>query len=312
MTKNILIAALFLVQTLYTVAQPEISVARYKDGRQAAVSYTFDDGLKEHYTKVFPRLKSLGLKATFCVIGSKVGSNMKGTPCVTWSELKEMAADGQEITSHGWAHKAVSRLSGESLRYEVQHNDSVIYGHTGVFPRTYFFPGNGRTPEAVDFCARDRVGLRLRQVSIGSKRDSTWLKHWLDGVIARGEWGIGMTHGITIGYDAFKDPEILWQHLAYARSLQDRLWIATFHDVAAYTAERDSVRLKTDYGKKYISVKPALKLNRKIFTMPLTLQIASTQIKRVEQGGKSLALTRRNGCVYANFNPYNGEIRIYR
>lgn len=54
-------------------------------------------------------------------------------PRMTWKMLREMSDQGQEITSHGWAHKNVKKINGEDLRYEVQHNDTVIWEHTGVF-----------------------------------------------------------------------------------------------------------------------------------------------------------------------------------
>ena len=41
--------------------QPEnISVADYKDGKECAVSLTFDDSMKEHYTIVAPELEKRG------------------------------------------------------------------------------------------------------------------------------------------------------------------------------------------------------------------------------------------------------------
>ena len=40
----------------------EVYVADYKDDKQCAVSYTFDDGLEEHYTLVFPEMEKVGFK----------------------------------------------------------------------------------------------------------------------------------------------------------------------------------------------------------------------------------------------------------
>lgn len=51
----------------------QVTIAPYYGGRQAALSLTFDDGLLDQYTLAFPQLKSRGLKATFAIIGSKVG-----------------------------------------------------------------------------------------------------------------------------------------------------------------------------------------------------------------------------------------------
>ena len=103
--------SLLLGLAVNVLAQPQVSIAPYYEGRQAALSLTFDDGLLDQYTLAYPQLKARGLKATFAVIGSKVGGMVRsrqdrengteGTPCMTWQMLREMAADGQEIASHG-------------------------------------------------------------------------------------------------------------------------------------------------------------------------------------------------------------------
>ena len=47
----------------------KVSIAQYRGGRDAAISYTFDDGLLEQYTLVFPELEKRNIKATFAVNG---------------------------------------------------------------------------------------------------------------------------------------------------------------------------------------------------------------------------------------------------
>lgn len=32
-------------------------------------------------------------------------------------------------------------------------------------------------------------------------------------LIETNDWGVGMTHGLTYGYDAFRNPQRLWDHL---------------------------------------------------------------------------------------------------
>lgn len=289
----------------------DISIARYSGNRKAAVSYTFDDGLEEHYTMVFPQLRQRHLQATFCIIGSKVGRDQKGTPCMTWPQLKEMADNGQEITSHGWQHRGVGSLYPEELRHEVQHNDTVIYQHTGVFPRTYFYPGNRKTDAAVAFCSRDRVGTRTHQISIGSKRDTTWLRHWIDDLLESGGWGVGMTHGITQGYDAFRDPQVLWSHLDYVCRLRQQLWIARFCDVAAYIAERDHTRITVKHSRRCTTVKPHTRLNRQLFRMPLTLVVRTGSRFKAFQDGHELPVKRAaDGTALLDFNPHGGPVSL--
>ena len=166
-----------------------ISIAKYADNRKAAISFTFDDGLKEQYSILFPKMKELGIKGTFCLIGSRMNQQPKNPEkqTFTWEQAKEMALNGQEMTSHGYDHKNVSKLTQDELRYEVQHNDTLIYQHTGIFPRTYFYPGNRKSDEAVAYCSKDRVGTRTYQVSLGSKRTQEWFENYLQEVIEKGE-----------------------------------------------------------------------------------------------------------------------------
>ena len=292
------------------VGQPDIHVARFYEDRQAAISYTFDDGLQEHYTMVFPKFKELGLKGSFCIIGSKVGKDQKGTPCMTWEQLREMVEAGQEITSHGYKHLSMEKLTEpEALRYEVQHNDTLIYNKVGVFPRTYFFPGNRKTEEGLAFTQKDRVGTRTSQVSFGSKRDSLWMQNWLNRLLKKGEWGVTMTHGITTGYDCFPNPQVFWDHLEQVAKMQDRIWVATFHDVAAYTAERDTIRLDIHTSKSGITIVPSLSLDPKLFFHPLTLVVSAEAIE-VRQGKNKLPLTKKNGKTLFDFDPHGGKIQI--
>lgn len=47
-------------------------------------------------------------------------------------------------------------------------------------------------------------------------------------LIATGDWRAGMTHGITYGYNAFPDPQVLWNHFDWVKAHGDKIWIATF------------------------------------------------------------------------------------
>ena len=325
MTKNqwlnrIRLFALFSCVFVCIYGQERISVASYYQGRQAAVSYVFDDGLEEHFTMVFPELKKRGLRATFAIIGSKIGGVMhssqdkkngsNGTPCMTWEMLRQLTAEGYELSNHGWEHKNVTRLSDEELRYEVQHNDTIIYENTGYFPLTYCYPGNRTTPETVAFCEQNRVGTRTFQVSIGSKRDSVWLRQWIDTLITRGEWGVGMTHGITEGYDHFSDPQVLWHHFEYVSTLQNKLWVAPFCEVAAYIRERDNVHLEIKKKGDSIIITPTSTTDSHLFTQPLTLILQGITIRSAEQNGHALTIYEKEDKQLIDFNPYAGDIHI--
>lgn len=77
-----------------------VSVAKYRHDKVCAISYTFDDGLAEHYTLAAPQLEQRGFRGTFFINGSKVNKDerhIKDTTRVTWPQLKEMAEKGMKF-----------------------------------------------------------------------------------------------------------------------------------------------------------------------------------------------------------------------
>lgn len=254
--------------------EAECSIAKWYGNKKAALTMTFDDGLKEHYTIVYPELKQRGLSGTFFIIGSKVGKEHKGTPCCTWQELKKMSDGGMEIGSHGYRHLNVEKLSEAELRYEVGHNDTIIYAHIGRSPLTYCYPGNRITETAKAIVCENHIGARETQVSVGSTRDSLWLARWLRRGIRNREWLIGMTHGITQGYDSFADSGKVWrQHLDDIVSLRDDLWVATLADVTAYQKLRDATTLTSTRMKNGELRISATTTCKDYYQMPLTIII---------------------------------------
>ena len=94
----------------------------------AFYSLTFDDGHASDYTEAFPVLQELGLRATFFVVPTLVG-----TPgYVTWNQLREMVAAGMEIGSHSLTHPFVDRLDEAGLRREFGESKAVIEDRLGL------------------------------------------------------------------------------------------------------------------------------------------------------------------------------------
>ena len=303
-------------------AQVQVSVAPYYGGRLAALSLTFDDGLEDQYTLAAPQLNSRGLKATFAIVGSKVGGKMRskqdraegtdGTPVMTWDMVRQLAADGHEISSHGWEHRAVTRLSEEELHREVACNDSAIFRETGQWPTTFFYPGNNKNDSTVAFCEQGRVGTRTFQISVGSKRSQAFLRAYVDSLIARGEWGVTMTHGIARGYDHFNDPQVLWSLLDYLVEKREQLWVAPFRDVAAYVKEAASTRCEVRCVKNGLVIRPHMDLDHELFRHPLTIVLTGCEAEAftAEQDGLPLNVVRKDGCLLVDIAPGGGDVVI--
>lgn len=308
--KNVLLCCTVLFCVQEASAQ-QIEIAKYYGNKQAALSLTFDDGLKEQYTLVFPMLKQLGLKASFGIIGSRMDSYKLSSEkqTFTWKQAAEMAQQGQEIASHGWAHKNVTKLKKQELKYEVEHNDSMIRKYVGIKPSTYFYPGNRTSERAIRFCSKNRVTTRTRQISLGSKRTQGWFETWLNDIINKGDWAITMTHGIRIGYDSFGDENRLWRMLEYAKTQEDKLWIAPLKDVGAYTIERENSKIKTKRHKDKVILTINTKLDSTIYNHLLTIT-SDISPKHVWQNGKPIDIYYAGGRYAFDINPYEGKIDV--
>ena len=292
-----------------------VSVAKYRHDKVCAISYTFDDGLAEHYTLAAPQLEQRGFRGTFFINGSKVNKDerhIKDTTRVTWPQLKEMAEKGHEISNHGWAHRNFAKFPFEVLKEDILKNDSAIYAHVGVMPRTYAYPNNTKQGEAMAFVARNRVGTRLKQRSVGSKRTARDLEKWMETLIKTGDWGVGMTHGLTYGYDAFGNPQRLWEHWEQVKANEDKIWVGTFHEVVSYLKEREAIRLTVTEKKNKLHVVPELPLDKELFTEPLTKVVEGGTMKKVSarQGKKKLSVQLRSDKAFFDFDPFGGEIIV--
>ncbi|MBQ0068975.1 MAG: polysaccharide deacetylase family protein, partial [Bacteroidales bacterium] len=88
---------LIIILALLTMASARAQrLAPFKGNARAAVSYTFDDGLVEHYTMVMPHLDSLGIKGTFWIIADNIDRRkpMVDHQPVTWDQLAVIASHG--------------------------------------------------------------------------------------------------------------------------------------------------------------------------------------------------------------------------
>lgn len=308
--------SIFCVSTL-SAADWKVYVAKYRQDKTCAISYTFDDGLAEHPTVAAPELEKRGFRGTFWVCGyyTEQGAAAK-LPRATWGELREMAKKGHEISSHSWSHKNAKRLTLEQVKNEIEKNDSAILANIGIRPVTYCYPYNYKTEEIVELASRGRVGTRTKQISIGGKSTPQRFDKWLADLMKKEEWGVGMTHGIHHGYDAFKDPALFWAHLDKVKSMEDKIWVGTFREVAAYIKERDDIQLTVSEGKKGLTIVPEMTLDKHLFTESLTLVLervgAGKEVKKVsaKQGGKTLPSRIVGDKILFDFNPYAGKIKV--
>lgn len=276
------VAAFFC--TVATAGGEPYSVAKWKGNAKCAVSYTFDDGLKDQYTLLFPVLKECGIRATFWLVGNKIGDPSgfrskveRHTPVMTWDDVKEMADAGQEMSSHGLNHISCAKLANDEIVREVVGNKKLIKEKTGIEPVTFAYPFNARTNKLKEPVtglveAQGLVGSRCRQKAFGGGLEPEKARNLVENAKKKGDWLVFMTHGIERGYDSFDDPEAFFDHLRWVAKERD-VWVAPWKDVCIYEKLREAVLLDFGFSEDgMVKVTPSVNgLDKELYAAKLTL-----------------------------------------
>lgn len=314
MKKLIIMATLAAAAGCSADITPEdVKVADYKDGKECAVSLTFDDSMKEHYTIVAPELEKRGFRGTFWMVGSWMPAVAEAdTTHFTWAEAKEMSDRGHEMSNHSWSHQYMTMLSDEELLNEIKKNDEAILANIGKPSTTFCFPYNAFNDKVIAAAMEGRIGARLKEFWLGGQHSpKEYLQKQVEDALASGSWIAGMTHGINYGYDCYTDPTEFTDFLDYLKSLESRIWVGTFRDVAAYTAVAKDVTLTVEPAEKGVTVTPVTTLDKTLYEIPLTMTVNTDGKKiKAEQDGNQLEITYSGDNAYLTFCPFGGPVTI--
>ena len=127
----------------------------FPDGRKAALSYTFDDGMVEHPRVAAPLLAKYGFRGTFFIIpglteeheaavtvpsqynaGTRLSRQIAG-----WEDWREVAKMGHEIGNHSWSHKLLWKMrNGFELDHEIVGAKLAIEAQLGVKIKSWAWP----------------------------------------------------------------------------------------------------------------------------------------------------------------------------
>ncbi len=122
--------------------------------RRKQLALTFDDGPEPILTaRLLNTLKSLGIKATFFVIGEKVDKHP--------DLVQKMIAEGHEVENHSYYHLRMARIPKEMVTWEIQQGAKAIERAVGKRPLFMRPPGGEFTAQVAAACAQQQSILAL-------------------------------------------------------------------------------------------------------------------------------------------------------
>ena len=437
--RDVLIAVIGLIllgaQSGCRRSELRTEIAKWPDGKAAAISLTYDDNSANQFRVAVPLMKRFGLPATFHIITGEIeGSRYHGafigrpvedvvretarTPTgpgnfferasaigrlgleggfdyhlragelfeeskiedahrlideayakvragllkpepaspagpgghrLAWDELKALAAQGFEFSSHTITHPRLAVLDEANLDYELEKSRQDILDHLG--PKHTFtvecpfgtedervvrhalalYPASrNRMPEPFldelnRWSEKDPAASSSReyvqwQRGVLTATPMSQMKGWVDTLLRRDNiWLVLVFHGVDgIGWEPKTGAE-LEDYFGSIKSLESRVWVATFQDVTKYMRERMGARLTTVRTGTSIEVVLRHDLAAGIYDLPLTLKTpvpSGWTSVEVKQGDRTSIVQpirdARGACVVYQALPNAGPVSLTR
>jgi peptidoglycan/xylan/chitin deacetylase (PgdA/CDA1 family) len=220
---------------------------------------------------------------------------------LTWEDLKALAAQGFELSSHTVTHPRLAVLDDANLDYELAKSREDILDHLG-FKHTFtvecpfgtedervvrhalaLYPASrNRMPEPFldeldrwsekDPAASTREYVQWQRGALTATPMSE-MKGWVDTILRRDNiWLVLVFHGVDgIGWEPKTGAE-LEEYFGSIKSLESRVWVATFEDATKYMRERMASRVTAVRKGSSIEVDLRNDLPAGIYDLPLTLR----------------------------------------
>ncbi len=128
----------------HTLDLPEAlaGLASGKDFSKSVV-LTFDDGYRDFYTEAMDILKQCGFKATIFLATDRIRQSpacIEGAQYLTWSEVRELHAEGIQFGSHTVTHPDLRSLEPSLLEYELGESKEIIEQNIGASVDSFAYP----------------------------------------------------------------------------------------------------------------------------------------------------------------------------
>ncbi len=267
LAKEITFIACYLIAcsvSLFSHAQPSSRKFSWPDGKQAAISLTFDDARESQVIVGTNLLDQYGIKATFFVVPGAVEKQLDG-----W---KKAVANGHEIGNHSFVHpcssnfswsrdKALEDYTLKKMRAELVQCNDRIQELLGVKAEVFAYPcgqkyiGRGTKTKSYvplvskmfiagrgwrDEAPNDPVHANFTQLT-GVEMDGKSFEQILaviEDAKKNGQWLVLAGHEMGAEGRQTTQLDMLKQLAEYVQNPANGIWIAPMGTVAKYILRR--------------------------------------------------------------------------
>ena len=291
-----------------------VRIALWQGDRAGAFAFTFDDGQREQAALAGPMLDALGLKATFVINPGKTAPGPDGW-YGSWDQWRALSKNGHEIGNHSMTHPNFTQVKEDVLEAEIVGAQKLIEKEIGQPCVTFCYPFNAESDAARVIVKRTHAVSTSGERKAYGGPDFTAAKAnaWVDEAIANKSVVVAMIHGIDSGYLPFAGRAIFKDHLDYVKSKEAQVWVAPIGVIRRYEQERTTAKIEAKPGAKKVTFTLSCPLEPTIYSVPLTVVIASGPAKSVSakrDGGGEVKATAHGDVILCDAAPGKGAVTV--
>lgn len=303
-----------------------VSIAPFQGDKRAAVSFTFDDGLRDQVTIAVPIFNEAHVPATFFVIagytpdtpGSGIGPAANKA---SWEEWRQVAAAGHEIGNHSMTHPSLVTITDPTvLDTEITGAGECIAEKMGAFPYSFACPYTAPAAHIRRVALQRHRAVRDDYTGYGDYNGRLFTaaeaNALVDNAIRNGTWLVPVMHGVDgRGYCPISST-VLREHLAYVRSHDRDLWVDTYAHVSQYRTEAAATHIvPVEITGSSLTFRLESALAPSTADVPLTVVVrlptsVGAGAVQATRDGLSLVTTRSGDNLLIDLHPGSSPIVI--
>lgn len=302
------------------------SAARYLGFKGALDFYNradshYERGKQKEAYSVLDSLYGLVRKGILPV-GKDTSMEIANEKGLTWEAVRQYAAKGYEFASHSVTHAHLAILDTTNMLYELEKSKEDILEHLG--PKYGFsaeVPFGIEDPRVMKTAFSVYPALRnsmpdsfMDEINRGNKTQPgkstkeyvqwqrgplsrtplSFMQSWIDTTLAHDDiWLVLVFHGVdSLGWEPLPH-QTLNTYFNFINDHRDRLWVASFGDIARYIRERMHTNIEAQSTPGKIEISLHTTLDTSLYNVPLTLKTtvpAAWDSVSITQGNYTQAL----------------------
>lgn len=172
------------------------------------VGLSFDDGYADFVDNAAPVLQRYGFNATVFALAGRLGGRSSwmpqdpDKPLLSAEQIRQLAAGGIEIGSHGLLHQSLPALSETALEEEIKQSRRILQGVSGQEVPGFCYPYGDVDERAIWIAQAAGYGYACTVWPTGFTGDYALVRvNMLDGYSPAHLWYKGVRHWLRWEYE---------------------------------------------------------------------------------------------------------------